>query len=72
MSGEQVADAFAKLAQVRTRAGIDECAINMEYVSGRRQAAARRPDPDHHLLAAKTEGSNVSGGPGQVIDVEPQ
>jgi hypothetical protein len=32
MSGEQVADAFVKLAQVADKREIDGCAINLEYV----------------------------------------
>ena len=32
MSGKQVADAFAKLAQVADKTGIDGCAVNLEYV----------------------------------------
>ena len=32
MSGEQVADAFAKLAQVADKSEIDGCAVNLEYV----------------------------------------
>ena len=33
MSGEQVADALAKLAQVADKTGIDGCAVNLEFVS---------------------------------------
>ena len=33
MSGEQVADAFAKLAQVVDRAESGDCAINIEYAA---------------------------------------
>ena len=32
MSGQQVADAFAKLAQVADQSEIDGCAVNLEYV----------------------------------------
>jgi len=32
MSGEQVADAFAKLAQVMDRRDLGDCAVNLEYV----------------------------------------
>jgi hypothetical protein len=32
MSGAQVADAFAKLAKVADDTGMDDCAINIEYV----------------------------------------
>jgi len=32
MSGEQVADAFTKLAQVADRSEIDRCAVNLQYV----------------------------------------
>ncbi len=33
MSGEKVADAFAKLAHVADQSEIDGCAVNLEYVS---------------------------------------
>ena len=32
LSGEQVADAFAKLARVADKSEIDGCAVNLEYV----------------------------------------
>lgn len=32
MSGEKVADAFSKLAQVADQSGIDCCAVSLEYV----------------------------------------
>jgi len=32
LRGEQVADAFAKLAQVADKSEIDGCAVNLEYV----------------------------------------
>jgi len=31
MSGEQVADAFAKLAEVMDRRDLGDCAVNLEY-----------------------------------------
>jgi hypothetical protein len=33
MSGEQVADALAKMAHVADQTGIDGCAVNIEYVN---------------------------------------
>ena len=33
MSGEQVADALAKLAHVADQTGIDGCTVNIEYVN---------------------------------------
>lgn len=32
MSGQQVADAFVRLAEVADKAGIDGCAVNLEYI----------------------------------------
>ncbi len=33
MNGPQIADAFTKLAQAADAAGVDDCAINIEYVA---------------------------------------
>ena len=65
MSGPQVADAFAKLAQVADQTESGDCAINIEYVADDRQTAPWRPDPDHHAFAAKTGNGDGRCRPGQ-------
>ena len=71
MSGPQVADAFAKLAQVADQTDSDGCAINIEYVA----------DDDRLLpgdliptitLSLERQKTAVEPVPADVIDVEPQ
>jgi len=70
MSGEQVADALAKLAQVADRTGIDGCAVNLEYVKHDDKLFPGDLIPTITLsLTRQTEP--VGPVPADVIDVEP-
>ena len=71
MSGPQVADAFAKLAQVVDQAESGDCAINIEYVADADRLLPGDLIPTITLsLVRQKEG--VEPLPADVIDVEPQ
>jgi len=71
MSGEQVADAFAKLAQVADRFGIDSCAVNIEYVRDDDRLLAGDLVPTITLSLKRLEQA-VEPVPTDAIDVEAQ
>ena len=71
MSGPQVANAFAKLAQVVDQAESGDCAINIEYVADDDRLLPGDLIPTITLaLVRQTEA--VGPMPADVIDVEPQ
>jgi spore germination protein YaaH len=71
LSGEQVADAFAKLARVADKAGIAGCAINLQYVADDDRLLFGDLIPTITLsLTRQTEA--VGPVPAEVIDVESQ
>mgnify|MGYP000986561049 FL=1 len=71
MSGEQVADALAKLAQVADKAGIDGCAVNLEYVTDDDKLVPGDLIPTI-TLSLKRQEIAVEPVPAEPIDVEPQ
>jgi orotidine-5'-phosphate decarboxylase len=71
MSGEQVADAFAKLAQVADKSGIDGCAVNLEYVRDGDKLLSGDLIPTITLSLNRQERA-VEPVPADAIDVEPQ
>lgn len=71
MSGEQVADAFAKLAQVADKSGIDGCAVNLEYVRDGDTLLSGDLIPTITLALNRQERA-VGPVPADAIDVEPQ
>jgi len=71
MSGEQVADAFGKLAQVADKSGIDGCAVNLEYVRDGDKLLSGDLIPTITLSLNRQERA-VEPVPADAIDVEPQ
>jgi hypothetical protein len=71
MSGEQVADALVKLAQVADKSGIDACAVNLEYVTDDDKLVAGDLIPTI-TFSLKRQESAVEPVPAESIDVEPQ
>ena len=71
MSGEQVADALAKLAQVADKTGIDGCAVNLEYVRDDDKLLPGDLIPTITLSLNRQERA-VNPMPADTIDVEPQ
>jgi len=71
MSGEQVADAFAKLAIVADKAGIDGCAVNLEFVKDSDRLLSGDMIPTV-TFSLKRQEQDVEPVPTDVIDVEPQ
>jgi len=71
MSGEQVADAFAKLAIVADKAGIDGCAVNLEFVKDGDKVLRGDLLPTV-TFSLKRQEQDVEPVPSDVIDVEPQ
>jgi len=71
MSGEQVADAFVKLAQVADTTGIDGCAINVEFVRDEDRLLASDLIPTV-TFSLERQKKDVEPVPADVIDVEAQ
>jgi orotidine-5'-phosphate decarboxylase len=71
ISGEQVADAFAKLAQVADKSGIDGCAVNLEYVRDGDKLLSGDMIPTITFSLNRQERA-VEPVPADAIDVEPQ
>ena len=71
MSGEQVADALAKLATVADKAGLDGCAVNLEYVKDGDKLLSGDLIPTI-TFSLKRQERDVEPVPVDVIDVEPQ
>ena len=71
MSGEQVADAFAKLAHVADKAESDGCAINLEYVADGDKLLPGDLIPTI-TLSLDRQKEAMEPVPADVIDVEPQ
>ncbi len=71
MSGQQVADAFAKLAQVADKSEIDGCAVNLEYVKDGDRLLSGDLVPTV-TFSLKRRERDVEPVPGDVIDVEAQ
>ena len=71
MSGEQVADAFAKLATVADKAGIDGCAVTLEFVKDSDRLLSGDMIPTV-TFSLKRQEQDVEPVPTDVIDVEPQ
>ncbi len=71
MSGEQVADALAKLAQVADKTEIDGCAVNLEFVSDGDKLLAGDLIPTISFSLTRQE-RDAEPLPADVIDVEPQ
>jgi hypothetical protein len=71
MSGEQVADALAKLATVADKTGIDGCAVNLEFVKDddRLLSGDLIPTITFSLNRQERDAEPV---PADVIDVELQ
>jgi len=72
MSGPQVADAFAKLAQVVDQAESGDCAINIEYVADSDRLLPGDLIPTITLSLQRQETATVVVDPDKVIDVEAQ
>jgi hypothetical protein len=70
MSGPQVADAFAKLAQVADKSGIDGCAINLEFIKNDDTLLPGDLVPTIALSLNRQERA-VEPVPADVIDMEP-
>ena len=71
MSGPQVADTFAKLAQVADQIENGDCAINIEYVADSDALLPGDLIPTI-TLAVVRQKQIVEPVPADVIDVEPQ
>ena len=71
MSGPQVAEAFAKLAQVVDQAESGDCAINIEYVADDDRLLPGDLIPTITLSLVRQK-EVVEPVPADVIDVEPQ
>jgi hypothetical protein len=71
MSGPQVADAFAKLAQVVDQAESGDCAINIEYIADDDRLLPGDLIPTITLSLVRQK-EVVEPVPADVIDVEPQ
>ena len=71
MSGEQVADAFAKLATVADKAEIDGCAVNLAFVKDSDRLLSGDMIPTV-TFSLKRQEQDVEPVPTDVIDVEPQ
>ena len=71
VSGEQVADAFAKLATVADKAGIDGCAVTLEFVKDSDRLLSGDMIPTV-TFSLKRQEQDVEPVPTDVIDVEPQ
>jgi len=71
MSGEQVADALVKLAQVADKSGIDGCTVNLEYVTEGDKLLSGDLIPTITLSLNRQERA-VEPVPADAIDVEPQ
>ena len=69
MSGPQVADAFAKLAQVADQADSGDCAINIEYVRDEDGLLIGDLVPSV-TLSLKRQERAVEPVPADAIDVE--
>jgi hypothetical protein len=70
MSGEKVADAFAKLAQVVDRTESGDCALNIEYVADDDKLLPGDLIPTITLSLQRQETATVDSD--TVIDVVPQ
>ena len=70
MSGPQVANAFAKLAQVADQTKTDGCAINIEYVSDSDKLISGDLVPVITLSLTRQK-ETVEPVPTDAIDVEP-
>ncbi len=70
MSGEQLADALAKLAEVADKSGIDGCAVNLEYVRDDDKLLPGDLIPTITLSLNRQERA-VKPVPTGTIDVEP-
>ncbi len=71
MSGQQVADAVARLAEVADRAGIDGCAVNLEYIRDEDRLLAGDLVPTI-TFSLKRQERSVEPAPGDTIDVGSQ
>jgi hypothetical protein len=71
MSGEQVADAFAKLAQVADQSEIDGCAVNLEYVKDSDRLLSGDLVPTV-TFSLKRQERDMESVPADMIDVEAQ
>ena len=70
MSGEKVADAFAKLAQVVDRTESGDCALNIEYVADDDKLLPGDLIPTITLSLQRQKTATVDSD--TVIDVVPQ
>jgi hypothetical protein len=70
MSGEKVADAFAKLAQVADRTEGGNCALNIEYVADGDRLLPGDLIPTITLSLQRQETATVVVDPDKVIDEE--
>lgn len=71
MSGEQVGDAFARLAEVADRRDIDGCAVNLEYVKDGDKLLPGDLIPTI-MLALKRHKAVVEAVPTNTSDLEPK
>jgi hypothetical protein len=71
MSGEQVADALAKLATVADKTGIDGCAVNLEFVKDDDRLLSGDLIPTI-TFSLKRQERDAEPLPADVIDVEAQ
>lgn len=71
MSGEQVADAFAKLATVADKTGIDGCAVNLEFVKDDDRLVSGDLIPTI-VFSLKRQEQDAEPVLADVIDVEAQ
>jgi len=71
MSGPQVADTFAKLAEVADQTESDDCAINIEYL-GEGDTLLRGDLIPTITLSLIRNRETVEPVPADAIDVEPQ
>lgn len=69
MSGEKVADAFAKLATVADKAEIEGCAVSLEFVKDCDELLSGDLIPTV-TFSLKRQERNVEPVPADVIDVE--
>ncbi len=72
MSGEQVARVLADMARVADQAGLDGCAISMEYVNDGDKLLPGDLIPTITFSLQRQKEANVVVDPDKVIDVEPQ
>jgi hypothetical protein len=71
MSGEQVADALAKLATVADKIGIDGCAVNLAFVKDDDRLLSGDLIPTI-VFSLKRREQDAEPMPADVIDVELQ